>query len=165
MLCDSYYGDLNHMKLSLDLGSVTLKAGDVISVDMILLPWGYSNSENDDNVRRVREDSCVNPYKLDIAKGSAVEDTYVPKLRAENGEAEFTISGGANNAAVRVYGFEKRDLPEIKIVKDGKEEDYIVHGAAGYDGYQVYYDEDGTYSFAFVVDMSAASSYHFIIKQ
>ena len=165
ILCDSFYGDLNHMKLSLDLGAVTLKAGDVISVDIILLPWGYSDSENDDNVRRVREDSCVNPYKLDIAKGSAVEDKYIPKLRAENGEAEFTLSGGTNNAVVRIYGFEKMTFPTVKLVKDGGEEEYNVHGAAGYDGYQVYYDEDGTYSFAFVVDMTAASSYHFIIKQ
>ena len=165
VLCESFYGDLNHLKLSLDLDSVTLRKGDVIAVDMILLPWGYSNSENDDNVRNVREDSCVNPYKLDIVKGSAVEDTYVPKLRADNGEAEFTLSGGANNAVVRVYGFEKMTFPTVKLIKDGKEEDLNVHGAAGYDGYQVYYDEDGTYSFAFVVDMSAASSYHFTVKQ
>ncbi len=164
VLCDSFYGDLNHLKLSLDLGAVTLRKGDVISVDMILLPWGYSNSDNDDNVRAVREDSCVDPYKLSITKGTVIADAYVPKLRAENGKAEFTLSGGAGNAVVRVYGFEKSVLPEIKLVKDGKEEDYAVHKAADYDGYQVYYDEDGTYSFAFAVDMDKAP-YHFILRQ
>ncbi|MBQ1848733.1 MAG: hypothetical protein II135_12075 [Clostridia bacterium] len=165
VLCDSYYGDLNHLRLSLDLGETTLRKGDVIAVDMILLPWGYSNSDNDDNVRNVREDSCIRPYTLEVIKGTKTDDAYVPKLRAENSEAEFTLSGGKNNAVVRVYGFEKPDFPEIKLIRNGAEEPFNVHKAADYDGYQVYYDEDGTYSFAFAVDTDGSDTYHFIIIQ
>ncbi len=154
-----------HIELTLDIENVTLKAGDTINIDMILLPWGETKSANDDNVRAVREDTCINPYKVTVKKGSVIEDTYVPMVKAENNEAEFTFSGGANRGVVRVYGFDSYKLPKINVKVDGKWQELELAGPNGYDGYQVYSDGDGTYSFAFVLDMDAADSYELQIKQ
>ena len=154
-----------HVELTLDLDNVTLKEGDTINIDMILLPWGETKSANDDNVKAVREDTCINPYKVDIKTGTLIEDTYIPMVKAENGTAEFTFSGGRGNGVVRVYGFDSYILPDIKV-KSGEEwQTFELAGPNGYDGYQVYQDEDGTYSFAFVLDMDKQESYELQIKQ
>ncbi|MBO4423871.1 MAG: hypothetical protein J5879_10545, partial [Clostridia bacterium] len=154
-----------HIELTLDLDDVTLRAGDEINIDMVLLPWGETASKNDDNVRNVREDTCLDPYKLDAKVGTVMKDTYVPMVRAENNVAEFTLSGVRSNAVVRVYGFSGYEPPEFLVFEDGKWEDLELEGENGYDGYQVYYDEDGTYSFAFVLDMDEQQSYELRVKQ
>lgn len=162
---DEYDGTLNHGSLSLDLGETTLKKGDVLELQIILLPWGYSTSKNDNNVRNVREDSCIDPYKITAVKGSVVEDRFIPSVRAENGEAVFTLSGGKNNAAVRVYGFATYEKPTVTFKADGAVLDVKLEGKNGYDGYQVYKDPDGTYSFSFVADMKTHDSYEITVKQ
>lgn len=62
-------GCLNREALTLDLGVVTLRAGDTITLDFVLLPWGTQPQEDDSNVRNVREDTCLNPYVLDVKTG------------------------------------------------------------------------------------------------
>lgn len=154
-----------HVELSLDLGNVTLKAGDTINLDLILLPWGETKSKNDDNVRNVRNDTCISPYNVAVNVGELIEDTYIPKVKAKDNKAQFTFSGGANHGVVRVYGFTSYTLPDIQVKTDGKWEKFDVSGVNGYDGYQVYLDEDGTYSFAFILDMDAAQSYELKLEQ
>ncbi len=162
---DKYDGSLNVGSLSLDLGEVTLKKGDVIDLDIILLPWGYSTSKNDDNVRNVRADSCIDPYKVTAIEGETVSDNFIPSVRAKNNTATFKLSGGKGTCAVRVYGFSDYKTPTVTFKADGKDTDIKLAGVNGYDGYQVYYDEDGTYSFSFNVDMDKASEYEITIKQ
>ncbi|MBQ1848555.1 MAG: hypothetical protein II135_11160 [Clostridia bacterium] len=160
--CD---GVVNYAALTLDLGNVTLKKGDILEIDMILLPWGYSTSKDDSNVRGVREDSCVDPYKITVIEGEAYADSVVPSVRAKNNTAKFTISGGRSTAAVRIYGFTDYKKPDIKFKADGKDTDIELAGPNGYDGYQVNRDEDGTYSFSFNVDMNKANEYEITVIQ
>ena len=162
---DSAGTSLNVGSLTLDLGKTTLKKGDVIRLNVILLPWGYSTSKNDDNVINVRNDTCFDPYKITPVVGTKVEDAFIPSVRAENGTATFKLSGGRNNAAVRVYGFENYSKPTVTFKADGEELDIALAGKNGYDGYQVYRDEDGTYSFSFVVDMDAHPEYEITVTQ
>ena len=162
---DKYDGSLNIGSLTLDLGKTTLKAGDVLELNVILLPWGYGTSKNDDNVRNVRADACIDPYKITAVKGTVIEDEYLPKIKADNGVAQFTVEGGTNNAVVRVYGFEKYSAPSVKKIVDGKEEDYVLAGPNGYDGYQVQRDPDGTYSFSFAFDMTGVDKVEFKVTQ
>lgn len=162
---DKYDGSLNVGSLSLDLGEVTLKKGDVIDLQIILLPWGYSTSKNDDNVRAVREDSCIDPYKITAIEGEAYNDIFIPSVRAVNNTASFKLSGGKGTAAVRVYGFDSYAAPTVTFKADGKDTDIKLAGVNGYDGYQVNFDEDGTYSFSFNVDMSKADEYEITVKQ
>ena len=147
-------------------GSQTLKKGDVMDLDIILLPWGYSTSTNDSNVRNVRADSGINPFVIaPVANCTVHPDKFIPSVNAQNNTATFTISGGANVAAVRVYGFTDYTPPTVTFKVNGHTEDIKLASAHGYDGYQVYLDEDGTYSFAFNVDMDAASLYEITITQ
>ena len=118
---DSAGTSLNVGSLTLDLGKTTLKKGDVIRLNVILLPWGYSTSKNDDNVINVRNDTCFDPYKITPVVGTKVEDAFIPSVRAENGTATFKLSGGRNNAAVRVYGFENYSKPTVTFKADGEE--------------------------------------------
>ena len=157
LMRDRYDGSLNFGDLTLDLGEVTLKAGDCIYVDYILLPWGYVDSQNDDNVLKVRQDSCIDPYTVMAEVGSVVEDAYIPQVRVnENQVTTFTLTGGDNNGVVRVYGLTNYQRPTIEELVDGVWVPYTDSTNRDYDGYAVYADEDGTYSVAFVVSMTDA---------
>ena len=157
LMRDRYDGSLNFGDLTLDLGEVTLKAGDCIYVDYILLPWGYVDSTSDLNVLNVRQDSCIDPYKVTVEVGSVVEDTYIPKVRVdENQTATFTYSGGDNNGVVRVYGLNSYQRPVIEELVNGEWVAYTDTTNRAYDGYMIYADEGGTYSVAFVINMTDA---------
>ena len=179
------YNDGN--SLSLDLGEITLKKGDTISINMLLVPWGsqesiYDGSNGlapDDNVRRVRENTLLNPIKAEPVKNcETVESVFVPKVRTTDGKnANFKLTGGADNVvagtynvAVRVYGFTTLTVPRILEKTDGGWEEYRVNSATTpdaygnrhpYDGYGVHYDGDGTYSYSFVVDMTSGQEREF----
>ncbi len=162
---DKFDGAINTGSLSLDLDAVTLKKGDVLHIEIILMPWGYSTNLDDANVTRVRKDSCIDPYKITVIEGEPYEDTVIPSLRAVNNSATFKISGGRSTAAVKIYGFTDYTKPTVTFKADGKDVDIELAGPNGYDGYQVNYDKDGTYSFSFNVDMDAAAEYEITVKQ
>lgn len=148
--------------LTLDLGEVTLKKGDTMSINMVIGPWGYQLSEDDSNVRNIREDSCLHPLTVDVTEGKKLESIFLPKVLSTNGKtAEFSLSGGANHVAVRVYGFDKLTAPKIYEKIDGQWVEYDVCSAKNidkggnyhyYDGYAVFYEVDGTYSYSFVTE-------------
>lgn len=147
-------GCLNREALTLDLGAVTLRAGDTITLDFVLLPWGTQPQADDSNVRNVREDTCLNPYVLDVKTGSDCSSAFLPKVTAEEQYAEFTISGGKNNAAIRVYGFESWHKPVVQEFVGGSWVTYHMESDKnGYDGYQVYREQNESYSFSFAVPM------------
>ena len=154
---DVFRDGVNYASLSFNLGEVTLKAGDTITINMILLPWGSQLNAADDisSVLNVRNDTCLDPIKVDVKTGTLLADPYMPQIKAENGVAEFTLSGADSTMAVRVYGYDDYTKPIIEEYVGGAWVTYNVASEKnGYDGYMVYYDGDGTYSFAFIVDMS-----------
>ena len=170
VLVDRGTDDMEKIALTLDLGEVTLKAGDSFSINAIIMPWGsqlsdYSGDAPDKNVRDVRENSLLNPFKGEaIADCKALPSVFVPKFRTTNGKsAEFSISGGEDNVAVRIYGFEKLTAPKIYEKIDGEWQEYVVSSKNSpdnngyyhyYDGYGVYYDGDGTFSYSFVTTIT-----------
>lgn len=160
--------DINRtLSLSLDLGSVTLKKGDTIEINAIIMPWGsqltdYSSDEPDKNVRDVRENSLLDICKVSAEVGSVIETEFLPSIMSDGKTATFTVSGGHNNMAVRVYGFDKLTAPVIEEKINGEWVEYTVNSSKTpdsvgychyYDGYTVYYDGDGTFSYAFIVAM------------
>ena len=120
----------------------------------------------DKNARDARENSLLNPFRATADKDCVVLDSvFVPKIQSTNGKtAEFTLQGGNSNCAVRIYGFDKLTVPQIEIFNEetGEWEEYVVSSfntpdmfgyGYYYDGYMVYYDGDGTYSYSFVTEM------------
>ena len=164
----------NTIGLTLDIrDDVTLKTGDVMKLNLVLLPWGGSWIQDDGTrfeytddalVRAVRENTLLDPLKVEASVGSVIESVYLPEVKAENNVAEFTLSGGENNVAVRVYNFTYLTVPKIFEKNEaGEWVEYEVSSANNpdknrfaheYDGYYVYYDGDGTYSYAFIVAMT-----------
>ncbi len=147
---DSSTKDISIGCLTLDADYMSFAAGDSIYLNMILLPWGDGTETENTSTLLVREDSALNPVTITPAVGQVVEDTLVPRIKAENGVAEFTVKGGRNNIAVRIDGFTSLTCPDV-YVKNGAE--WIkaeVSTEHGYDGYYVHYNDDGTYSFSFV---------------
>ncbi|MBQ3859848.1 MAG: hypothetical protein II779_04910, partial [Clostridia bacterium] len=165
VLYDRADGSLNTGSLSLDLGETVLKKGDRMEIEIILLPWGYSTSKNDKNVLAVRKDACVDPYRLTVAEGEEMEDSFIPSVRAKDDRARFTLEGGRNTAAVRVFGFGSYERPRVRYMENGRFRDLILASSNGYDGYQVYRDGDGTYSFSFNVDMDRFGSVEIEVSQ
>jgi hypothetical protein len=151
---NTFSGTINIGSLSLDLGKTKFKKGDYIELDFILLPYGSYNDLHDDNVRYVREDSALKPLKIEAIKGEVVKDAYLPRIKCVDNQAEFTISGGRNNNAVRIDGFTNIKKPRIYELVDGEYVpiEFFVHE---YDGYSVHFNMDGTYSFSFVFEMES----------
>ena len=184
----------DRVRLSLDLEAVTLKKGDTITINAIVMPWGSQEldpPENesdrvknrnyydtvvgtdddgnpiyymDKNVRDVRINTCLNPLTATAGENAEViESVFLPKVRSTNGKsATFTLTGGQNNVAVRVYGFNMLTVPKIEEYVNGEWVEYVVSSAWKpdgygyahyYDGYSVYYDDDNTISYAFIVPM------------
>lgn len=152
VLRNSFKDGLNYAELSLLEGDVSFKKGDEINIDFILLPWGTGDADNDSNVQYVREDSVFNPIKLEAIKGTLVDDTYIPNIKAENNNAEFKLSGGRNRITVKVDGITSIKGLNIQESIGSNWVDYEFQNN-NYDGYQIIYNEDGTYSYAFVVEM------------
>lgn len=161
-------------ELSLNLEEVTLKAGDSMILNIILIPWGSHLSTDSSNLVKIRQNTCIDPFTTTVTDGELIEDPYMPKIMSTNGKtAEFTVSGGANNAAIRVYGFNKLTAPKIyeKIGEDWVPYDVSsaeAPDATGnrhyYDGYTSYYDGDGTYSYAFAINMDNVDSRTFRVS-
>jgi len=150
--------NLDRGALTLDAGCLKFKAGDRIRVDYILLPWGTGEETNDANVRAVREDSALNPLTVSAAVGTVLADAFLPIVESADGCAQFTVSGGASNIAVRVNGFTNFVFPGLEKNVDGEWEAVEIASANGYDGYTVFYNaETGLYDFAVVV--SGAGEY------
>ena len=177
------YKDTVYVTLNIE-EPVTFKKGDKFIINAILLPWGSQLLEDgivdeatnnyeytmtlpdgsqymDKNVRDVRENTLLSPITAVAEKDCEVmESVFVPKVKTTNGEsAEFTLRGGYNNVAVRVYGFNKMTVPVIYEKIDGEWQVYEVSSrnadkdAHKYDGYCIHYDGDGTFSYSFVTDM------------
>lgn len=174
----------NYVALSLDYDELTLKKGDKITINCILLPWGsqesvYDGSNGlapDQNVRNVREDTILDPIKATpVSDCEVIESAFVPMVKSTNGKtATFTVSGGSktketvweggrNNIAIRVYGFDMLTAPVVEEQVDGEWVPYVINSynnpdkanyAHSYDGYGVYYDGNGKFSYAFVIDMT-----------
>lgn len=178
------YNDAIYVTLNIE-EKTTLKAGDRFTVNAILMPWGSQLLDDgiideesgnyeytmplsgggqymDKNVRDVRENTLLNHLTaISGENAEVIESVFIPKVRTTDGEsAEFTLTGGYNNVAVRAYGFNMMTVPVVYEKVNGEWQIYDVSSSSGdeknghkYDGYCVHYDGDGTYSYSFVTNM------------
>ena len=147
--------------------SADFKAGDTIMLNVILLPYD-KNVNNANNVRKVYQDSVVNPLTVTAETGSVVSDTWIPTVKASNNTAQFTLSGGVDttdalsdgadsvNYTVKVTGCTKLAVPIIEEYVNGAWQTYKVASTNGYDGYSVERNADGTLTYSFVFTKSTA---------
>ncbi len=148
---DSAKDNLNFGALTLNEKCIAFKAGDTITLDLVLLPWGTGCEETDAAVLTVREDSALKPLTVTAQTGTAESDRTIPTVTAKDNTAVFTLTGGRNNCAVRVNGFTKLACPAVELYKDGEWEKIDLASACGYDGYTVFYNDlTGCYDFSFV---------------
>ena len=139
--------------------NTTFAAGDKITVNVILLPYGKGSGESDiSSVEKVYKDSATEALKATATKGAVVEDDFIATVRAASyGVAEFTLSGGAIknsevNYAIRVKGLKK--LGKLKVEKknaSGEWETIELASSHGFDGYSVIYEKDGTLEYSVIV--------------
>ena len=165
VLKETYDGAVNLATLTANLGDVTLRAGDTVRIDMILLPWGSPESKDDSNVLKVRQDSVLSGIKTEANVGTVIADTYLPTVIAHDNVAEFTVSGGGSAIyAVRVYEFDTYTKPIIQVYENGNwiDFDYQYHD---YDGYMSFREDDGTYSLAFSFEMKDGEARTFRVTQ
>ncbi len=145
----------NYASLTLNK-NLTLKKGDKMNLDVILLPYGdYGKmNENGDNIIKVYNDSVKGELNLSPITGKSVTDTFIPTIKADNNTAEFRVSNGSylNNAVtytIKVKGLNKIALPKIyKMVNDNYEE-YLYSSSILFDGYQISYEKDGSFTYSF----------------
>ena len=179
-------------------GTVEFKKGDKITINAILLPWGSQEYEDgvinleafppnyeytmelpdgslylDKNVRDVRENTLLDPLKVTSTTDEIIESVYLPQVKSADGKtATFTLSGGENNCAVKIYGFNKLTAPKVEELVGGEWIEYVLSSSKTPDvkGYYHYYDgygvtfENDSYSYSFVVDMSGDAERTFRIS-
>ncbi len=170
-------------------GKTTFKKGDHIRFSCILMPWGSYFSENDDNVRMVRENTLLHPVTVEASVGTVLPDNVVPTVKTGDGKSvEFTVSGGLNNVrdlpgyATKEYtayksfwerdhnitvvasGFTELTVPKIYEKIDGEWVPYTVASSLGYDGYFVSYSSDGTFTYSFAVTMTEGTPRTFKVE-
>ena len=161
----------NYVRISLDLGDVTLKAGDKMVINAIVMPWGSQLYEDgiideakgnfeydmiineetgelyqDKNVRDVRENTLLNPLTVTSETDEIIASPFLPKVRSKDGKtAEFTLSGGENNVTVRIYGFDMLTAPKVEEYVNGEWIEYVLSSKDTPDrkGYYHYYDGYG----------------------
>ncbi len=171
----------NTLKLSLDLGKVTLKKGDTFMIKAIIMPWGSQESDyslKDKNVTDVRTDSLLNPLTATADDCcTVVESAFLPTLLSSDGKtAEFTVSGGANNCTVKIIGLTQIAVPTVYEKIEGEWVRYNLSShyypdkegnTHSYDGYGIQY-ENGYFSYSFVVDMGeegVARNFRFVADE
>lgn len=148
---DSARDNLNFGALTLNETCITFKAGDTITLDLVLLPWGTGREETDLTVQTVREDSALKPLTVTAQTGTVAGDRTFPTVTAQNNTAVFTLTGGRNNNAVRVNGFTELACPTVERYSGGEWTRVDLASLHGYDGYTVFYDKmTGYYDFSFV---------------
>ena len=167
--------------LTLDLEKVSFKKGDKIAINAIIMPWGSQKSDYsgklfapDKNIRDVRNSVIENPARIvECEDCQIVPSYYLPKIRSLNGkDACFTIAAGEEKIAVRAYGFDSLAAPTVYEDIGGKWVQYElsskntpdgVGNAHTFDGYNVFYDSDGKYSYSFVINMTDSNERRFKI--
>ncbi len=148
---DTAKDNLNYGALTLDEKCISFKAGDTITLNLVLLPWGTGREEMDTNVLTVREDSALKPLTVTAQTGTAGDDRLVPTVTAQNNTAVFTLTGSRNNNAMRVNGFTGLACPSVELYSGGQWNTVTLASAHGYDGYTVFYNNlTGYYDFSFV---------------
>ncbi|MBR0159410.1 MAG: hypothetical protein IJM24_10065 [Clostridia bacterium] len=151
VLRNGYDGQMyNISELSLDLGKYTFKKGDTIYLEFMLVPWGNTDHDTYENIERIFEDSVLKPIKVDVSKGTLLEEPFLPHVLCADNSAEFTVSGGRNNIAVRVDGFTVFAAPFIETKQPDGSWAVLDNSVKGFDGYAVQYLPDGTYAYSFV---------------
>ena len=146
------FNDFTDTALTLDVGPVTFKKGDSIHLDLVLLPWGIGFETDCENVRQVREDSAIHRLRADAEVGTVEKDPVIPTVKCANNEAVFTVTGGKNNSVVKIDGFTKFGKLIVEEKIDGQWKALPLASDCGYDGYDVQYQDDGTYCYSFVFD-------------
>ena len=122
-------------------------------MSFVLIPWGNLDWESHSNMDLLYEDCVTAPLSVKAETGSVVNEKWLPRVLASDGEAVFTVSGGRGNTPVRVDGFTSPEMPEIYVRSDNGE--WVPYSNAvvnGYDGYMIHFNDDGTYGFSFVFE-------------
>ncbi len=180
------------VRLTLDLDKVTLNAGDKFTINCIIMPWGggYIQDDgtqyhalDDKNVQNVRLNTMLNPFKATAVENcTTVDSWFLPEVVTTNGkDATFTVSGGCDidpnapdavNVTVRADGFYTLTRPKVEVLEGDNWVTYELSSvntldASGrgvdYDGYQIHYNDDGTYSYSFVITVTDGVSRTFRI--
>ena len=147
-------GALNVGRLTADYDRVTFKKGDRIVIDLILLPFGDNMDPDVSHAEQVRLDSAIAPLTVNATKGTVVADTYVPTVALDGGEAVFTLTGGANNTAVKLTGLSSKQAPAVYVVSENGEKTQL-----DITGWDFGIGDDGKYTATFVTNLDAARSF------
>lgn len=145
--------------LTLDVGKITFKKGDTVSMNVILLPNGVGRETTDEHTMSVRNESRL---YVTAATGEATGDPIIPSVKAVDNKAEFTVSGGMNMTTVRIDNITTMSKPQI-FIKEGETLTELDNSLYGYDGYSITPNANGTYSISFVYN-SDGSPVTFVVN-
>lgn len=154
------HNKMNYASLTLK-DNLRLNKGDKLHLEIILLPYGDEGKmvENGDNIIKVYNDSVLDPLTSISSIGNSTSDGYVNTIQAIDNNAKAIYVGGTYKDysvtyALKFINFTKLGKPSVycndEVYQYSKEE-------AGYDGYQVAY-ENGTFTYSFNITKNSDNS-------
>ena len=130
--------------------TVSLKKGDVIEIEGYWFCYGDSTTTFP--VDQCVRDYCDNaPRITQTTKCSEVKNKPTLWIQAEQGKAEFTVTGGRNLIPVVVTGLNDYRYARMQIFEDGKWQEVGHNRNTATDGYQTFCAEDGSFGAVFLV--------------
>ena len=133
-----------------NLDRISLKKGDVIEIEGYWFCYGDSTST-------APADQCVSDYCENvprisqITKGREIKNKTTLWVQAEQGRAEFTVTGGRNLIPVVVTGFDNYCNPRMQVFEGGQWKEVGHNRNTTADGIQPFCAEDGSFGAVFLV--------------
>ena len=151
-----HFSGNDNLYLTLDQQDLNFRKGDTLTIDVVLLPFGEKPNKAQNHAPVVYEDSVLFPVKVNAERGTVIDDTYIPRVKAEGNSAEFTLTGSRGVNTVVISGFDVLARPLI-YKWNGTDWERYDTSVKEYDGYQVAMEPDGTYTYSFVYEQASPS--------
>ena len=129
---------------------VSLQQGDIIEIEGFWFCYGESDTTLP--AEQCVSDYCDNaPRITQITKGIEIKTKPVLWVQAEQGHAEFAVTGGRNLIPVVVTGLDDYCYPRMQIFEGGKWHEAGHNRNTATDGYQTFCADDGSFGAVFLV--------------
>jgi hypothetical protein len=141
-----------------DSDTIDLQAGESIEFNAIILPYGEIDGAETPQRESVNYGSA-SPRVIQTIRGAKVQD-FPTTIRAQQDEAEFSISGGKDIIPVIVTGLSDYRYPSI-YKKSGDLWQLLPHSrVTDRDGIQVFCEKNETFGTVFLVDADTSEQFY-----
>ena len=135
-----------------DLGRVSIRPGDYVEADLMLMPYGTERDDWQPAAREAERYGAHAPRVVAVSTGKKLSDFPVRVQVEGSGETQFAIEGGYGVIPLLVEGARRYDgVPHLMREEAPGRWVLVEHSHQGYDGHQLYVTPQGTFGMVFLL--------------